>query len=92
MRSSAIFHDLVNSVVPISRFNKGEAGKIFDEVYKEGIKVVLKNNSPVCVLLSPGVFEEIREALGNYRLLVEAETRMGKSRKEDFVSEEDAMR
>jgi len=92
MGGNVAVHDLVKSMVSISRFNKGEAGKIFDEVNKEGIKVVLKNNSPACVLLSPDVFEEIRETLEDYRLLVEAERRMEKSREEDYVSEADAMR
>ena len=35
--------DLMESVVPISRFNKGEAGKIFEEVAKSGTKIVVKN-------------------------------------------------
>ena len=85
-------NDLLKSMVPISRFNKGEAGKIFDVVNEEGIKLVLKNNRPACVLLSPDAFEEIQETLENYRLLVEAEKRMKKSRKEDFISEAEAMR
>ena len=92
MGGNVAVYDLVKSMVPISRFNKGEAGKIFDEVNEEGIKLVLKNNRPACVLLSPDVFEEIRETLENYRLLVEAEKRMEKSRKEDFISEAEAMR
>ena len=50
---------LVQSVIPISRFNKGEAGKIIEEVKKDGIKVVMKNNQPVCVLLSVKDYEEL---------------------------------
>ncbi len=92
MGSNVAVRNLLKSMVPISRFNKGEAGKIFDEVEEEGVKVVLKNNAPACVLVSPDVFEDIRETLENYRLLVEAETRMEKSLEEDFVSEEEAMR
>ena len=29
--------EIINSIVPISRFNKGEAGKIFDEVTKSNL-------------------------------------------------------
>jgi len=53
---------------------------------------VLKNNAPACVLLSPDVYEEIQEALENYRLLLEAETRMERTREDDFITEEEAMK
>ncbi|HBN86090.1 MAG TPA: prevent-host-death protein, partial [Clostridiales bacterium] len=45
--------DTINSIVPISRFNKGEANKIFDEVKQSGFKIVMKNNTPACILISP---------------------------------------
>ena len=84
--------DLVGASVPISRFNRGGAGKIFQEVSKTGIKIVFKNNRPECVLLSPETFEEISEALEDYRLHIEAEERMGKACKDDFVTAEEAMK
>ena len=31
--------NIMNSMVPISRFNKGEASKIFDEVASSGTKI-----------------------------------------------------
>ncbi len=46
----------MNSLIPISRFNKGEANKIFKEVRETGFKIVLKNNSPTCVLLTPEAY------------------------------------
>lgn len=61
--------ELLKSLVPISRFNKGEAAKIFDEVSRSGIKVVVRNNVPACVLLSPAKYEAIIEKLENARLL-----------------------
>ena len=84
--------NFLKSMVPISRFNRGEAGKIFKEVNDEGIKIVLKNNAPACVILSPDVYEEIQEALENYRLLLEAEKRMERAREDDFVAEEEAIK
>ena len=45
--------DMMNAMVPITRFNKGEAAKIFDEVETTGTKIVVKNNRPACVLISP---------------------------------------
>ena len=87
MRISA----MINSLVPISRFNKGKAGIIFEEVKETGVKIVLKNNSPTCVLLTPEVYEELLETLENYRLFIEAEKRMGKAQPEDFIPAGDAM-
>jgi PHD/YefM family antitoxin component YafN of YafNO toxin-antitoxin module len=77
--------DVVNSLVPISRFNKGEASKIFEEVKETGFKIVLKNNSPTCVLLTPEAYEELLDTLENYRLFIEAEMRMKKAKPEDFI-------
>lgn len=70
--------DIMNSIVPISRFNKGEAGKVFDEVSKEGAKIVIRNNVPICVLLNPQKYEAMLEELENYRLYAEASKRMSR--------------
>lgn len=84
--------DVVNSLVPISRFNKGEASKIFEEVKETGFKIVLKNNSPTCVLLTPEAYEELLDTLENYRLFIEAEMRMEKAKPEEFIPADEAMR
>lgn len=36
----------IENTISISQFNRGLAGKIFDEVKRHGAKVVMKNNSP----------------------------------------------
>lgn len=76
---------VMNSLVPISRFNKGEANKIFEEVKETGFKIVLKNNSPACVLLTPEAYEQMLETIEEYRLLLEAEKRMENASQEDFI-------
>ncbi|CAA7601096.1 Antitoxin Phd_YefM, type II toxin-antitoxin system [Acididesulfobacillus acetoxydans] len=81
----------INSLVPISRFNKGEANKIFEEVRESGFKIVLKNNIPTCVLLTPEAYEQMLETMENYRLLVEAENRLENAKGADFVPSEQAM-
>ena len=43
---------LIHSFVPISRLNKGEAGKVIDEVKADGIRVIVKNNIPECVMIT----------------------------------------
>ena len=68
--------NIMNSMVPISRFNKGEASKIFDEVESSGTKIVVKNNQPACVLLSPAQYESLMEMLSDSLLYTEAEKRM----------------
>lgn len=79
---------VMNSLIPISRFNKGEANKIFEEVKETGFKIVLKNNSPACVLLTPEAYEQMLETIEEYRLLMEAEKRMENAKSEDFISHE----
>ena len=68
--------ELMRSMVPVSRFNRGEASKIFDEVEQTGLKIAIKNNKPACVLLSPQKYEEMIEVLENLHLLLEAEQRL----------------
>lgn len=51
--------NILNMIVPISRFNKGEANKIFDEVKRDGVKIVLKNNQPIGVIMTPEMYESL---------------------------------
>ena len=43
----------IQNTISITQFNRGLAGKIFQEVKQSGAKVVMKNNIPECVLISP---------------------------------------
>lgn len=65
----------LDAMVPISRFNRGEANKIFDEVRATGCKIVLKNNEPICVLLSPERYQEMVEMIEDQYLLALVEER-----------------
>ena len=38
----------IRNTVPISLFNRGLAGKIFNEVKQSGAKVVMKHNAAEC--------------------------------------------
>lgn len=67
--------DILNSIVPISRFNKGEANKIFSEVKSKGIRIVVKNNIPECVLISPEEYQKMVTEYESAILLAEAEKR-----------------
>ena len=68
--------NILDSVIPISRFNKGEANKIFAEVKDKGIRIVVKNNVPECVLISPEEYQKMIEDYEDMKLLVLAEKRL----------------
>jgi len=76
MRSNMRVAQITRSMVPVSRFNKGEAAKIFEEVTKTGIKIAVKNNKPACILLSPERYEALIEELEDLHLMLEAEKRI----------------
>jgi len=67
---------MLKTMIPISRFNEGEAYKIFDEVETTGTKIVVKNNKPACVLISPAQYESLMEMLSDFILQEEAHGRM----------------
>ena len=83
---------MMNAMIPITRFNKGEANKIFDEVEHSGTKIVVKNNKPACVLLSPSQYENLMEMLSDYMLYTEAELRMENNDPEENISHEDILK
>ena len=82
---------VMRSIVPITRFNRGEASKIFDEVESSGMKIVVKNNKPACILLSPERYDEIMELLSDQILLKEAETRMSNTDDSEMLTQDEMM-
>ena len=92
MKHPLAIADIIKSTVPITRFNKGEASHIFDEVQSSGIKIVMKNNKPVCVLISPPQYEALIELLSDALLLEEAEKRTADAKEEDILSQKDLIR
>lgn len=81
MKGGIAMNSIVNTIkntVPISQFNRGLAGKIFAEVKKYGAKVVMKNNTPECVLLSPEEYTKMADEINDAKLLNLANERMEK--------------
>lgn len=66
----------IENTIPISQFNRGLAGKIFDEVKQYGAKVVMKNNTAECVLLSPDEYIRLMDEINDARLMASATERM----------------
>lgn len=83
---------IMNSMVPITRFNQGEASKIFDEVDKSGYKIVVKNNKPACILVSPEKYEEMLELIEDAKLFMEAEKRMKNATESNILSREEVLK
>lgn len=68
--------NILNSLIPISQFNKGKAAQIFDRLRTEKELIVLKNNQPSAVILSPEEYSRLTEIEEDYALLIEANNRL----------------
>lgn len=73
--------ELLQSLVPISQFNKGQAAKIFDRLHAEKELIVLKNNQPSAIILSPEEYLRLTEIEEDYYLLLEASKRLEENKK-----------
>ena len=51
--------NLLNNLVSVTMFNQGQASKIFNRLQEEKQIVVLKNNVPTAVLLSPDEYDRL---------------------------------
>ena len=78
----------IQNSVPISNFNKGMAGKIFADVRRNGPKVVIKNNTPECVLMSPEEYISLLDELDDMRLLAMAKDRISHTSGKTITHEE----
>ena len=79
----------IRDTIPISHFNRGRAGKIFDEVKTSGAKVVMKNNVAECVLLSPDEYVRLMDEVNDARLHAVAAERMSSFDPSALISEEE---
>lgn len=82
--------NILDSIIPISQFNKGQANKIFSEVKKFGTKIVVKNNVPECILMSPQNYQRMMEEYEDAVLAAEAEKRMADNA--DYKTHDEVMK
>jgi hypothetical protein len=82
--------DILDSLVPITEFNRDQASKIFDRLHSESRLIVIKNNQPAAIILSPSEFQRLSEMEEDYTLLLEA-TRRLKEDSSSMYSREDVM-
>lgn len=78
----------IQNTISISLFNRGLAGKIFEDVKKSGAKVVMKNNAAECVLLSPEEYVKLMKEVNDARLLTMATERMSNFDTATLISQE----
>lgn len=79
----------ITDTIPISFFNRGLAGKIFEDVKQAGAKVVIKNNVAECVLLSPNEYMHLLDAINDMKLLELAIERMDKFTTDNAIPAEE---
>lgn len=77
----------IRNTVPITQFNRGLAGQIFEDVKTHGAKVVMKNNAAECVLLSPDEYVRLMDELNDARLAALAAERLASYDPAALVSE-----
>ena len=81
----------IQNTISITQFNRGLAGKIFQEVKQSGAKVVMKNNIPECVLISPDEYVRLMDEVNDARLLALAVERMENFNPNNTISEKQVM-
>ncbi len=82
----------IQDTVPISAFNRGLAGKVFEDVRRSGAKVVMKNNAAECVLLSPAEYVQLMDELNDARLAALAVERLATYDPDSLISQEEMLR
>ncbi len=78
----------IRNTISISQFNRGQAGKIFDDVRSSGAKVVMKNNTAACVLLSPEEYLQMMDEINDARLIATAVERLSSLDPAALISDE----
>ena len=83
--------NMLRSLVSISQFSKGQATKVFGRLRNEPQLIVLKNNIPEAVLLSPEEYMRLSEIEENYNLLTLAQERLANGNLNSAVSETEVL-
>ena len=78
----------ITRTIPISQFNRGLAGQIFNDVKKNGAKIVIKNNIPEAVILSTDEYIKNQQEIEDLKLLLLAKERFENTSPQEYVSSE----
>lgn len=88
----AIESNILHSLVPVSQFNKGHAARIFDRLHTEKELIVLKNNQPSAVILSPEEYTRLTDIEEDYYLLIEANKRLEENAEKKSISFDEVLK
>ncbi len=79
----------IQNSVSISMFNKGYAGRIFEEVKNFGAKVVIKNNIPECIVMSVEEYLSMMDEINEMRAVSVASLRLDETDpRKDLLTED----
>ncbi|PJM74032.1 prevent-host-death family protein [Bifidobacterium primatium] len=67
---------ILDNLVPVSEFSHGGASRAFNRVGDGNPVVVMKNNKPSAVIISPDDYRRFTEAEENFALYLEAQERL----------------
>lgn len=87
----AFIANMLDCLIPITQFNKGQASRIFDRLRTEKQLIVLKNNAPSAVILSPEEYARLSEIEEDYALLLEATERLAENSNQSTLSFNEVM-
>ena len=82
--NSAAVVKMTKAVVPITRFNKGEAGKIIEEVKQDGVRIIVKNNIPECIMITVEEYNRLTEAANHPARLIQ--TKEAEEKRKAFIA------
>lgn len=57
---------VIEQLIPITQFNKGKASQLFSRVQKGETLIVIKNNKPVAIVISPEEYSIIENIKSSY--------------------------
>ena len=80
--------DILNNIIPISDFTRGKAGHAFTPVRTGAPVIVVRNNVPAAVMVSPEEYDRLSEDSENLYLLQEALGRLAKNEGEPRLTHE----
>lgn len=79
---------ILKNIVPITMFNKGKASQLFAQVKNGKSLVVVKNNAPVAVIVSPHEYELLRGLSKECQKCIATNCSIGSSKRaQQFISD-----
>lgn len=79
----------IKNTISISLFNRGQAGRVFDDLKTTGPKVVIRNNEPACVVMSPDDYLQLIDKLEEMKMMNIAQERLMNFDSASLVSQDE---